>query len=151
MKNTVFKKIGVVIIAVIACLTTATTAFALYYPQSYYDKISWTYEYSAPYTRSYNCLGYATGSMIWEWPWGKSNPTDAQVTAYLKKKGYYVSNKYPHIISYGTSNEITHFSKVTGSEWCRAKWGGLERFNHHSYDPYTKNGGYGKKVTVYSK
>lgn len=109
MRKRVFKKVAVVAITIVACLSTATTAFALYYPKAYYDKISWNYEYSGPYTNSYNCLGYATGSMKWEWPWRQSNPTNAQVTAYLKEKGYYVSDKYPHIISYGTSSNITHF------------------------------------------
>ncbi len=133
-------------------LTIGTTAYALTNSKSFYDKISWTWEYSAPATTSYNCLGYATGSMKWEWPWGVDNPTDAQVTNYLKKKGYIDSSKYPEIISYGKSKDvITHFSKVTGTEWCRAKWGSLERFNHNSYDPYYVNSIYGKKINIYSK
>ena len=66
MKRKFIKKIATMVIALVACLAMATTAFALYYPKSFYDKISWTYEYSAPYTQNYNCLGYATGSMKWE-------------------------------------------------------------------------------------
>lgn len=55
MRKRVFKKVAVVAITIVACLSTATTAFALYYPKAYYDKISWNYEYSGPYTNSYFC------------------------------------------------------------------------------------------------
>ena len=150
MKN--LKIVIATLFVMIACFGMITTVFALTKPDSFYNGISWTWQYSAKATSSYNCLGYATGSMTWEWPWGSSNPTSSQVTTYLKKKGYTKSDKYPHIISYGTSSsKITHFSKVTGTEWCRAKWGSLERFNHHSYDPYYHNSIYGKKIAIYSK
>lgn len=118
-----------------------TTAFALYYPDEFYSNRSWTYTYDGPTSNSYNCLGYATGSMTWEWPW-YGTPTDSQVTAYLGNKGYTAFlNGQPYqakIISYGTTSSVTHFSKSSqtlGSS-CIAKWGGLERFQHGSWNPY---------------
>jgi len=127
-----------------------TTTFALYHPDSWYNARCWTWVYSAPYTNSYNCLGYATGSMVWEWPWTGYNPTKSQVTTYLAGKGYSAtgSSIRAEIIAYGTTSAITHFSKVTGTAWCRAKWGGLERFNHNSWDPYTALL-YGPQVQIY--
>ncbi|MFA5604053.1 MAG: hypothetical protein WDA12_04335 [Bacilli bacterium] len=123
---------------------------ALYYPDSYYDAVSWIYQYQAPYTWSYNCLGWATGSMTFEWPsnWGNGG-TKQQVDSYMIFKGYKVSNLSPslkstRIISYGPSvNNITHFSKVTPTA-VTAKWGSLERFTHFiSIDPYYANSDYG--------
>lgn len=151
MVKKIYMKIAVLCSLVLMILAVGNTAFALVNPKSFYNSISWTWEYSAPASTKYNCLGYATGSMTWEWPWSKE-PTSEQVTKYLKKKGYIASSKYPEIISYGPSkNKITHFSKVTGKEWCRAKWGSLERFNHHSYNPYHEKSLYGKKIQIYSK
>lgn len=125
---------------------------ALYYPDSFYDSISWTWYYSAPYTTSYNCLGYATGSMTWEWPssWG-SGATQAQVDSYLAGLGYNTNHDwYPQIVSYGSSsNYITHFSKVTGDVWVRAKWGSLERFNHGNWNPYYADSLYGLQRRIY--
>jgi hypothetical protein len=139
-----------IVILTICLLGMAMIAmYALYYPDSFYDNISWTWYYSAPYTSSYNCLGYATGSMTWEWPWGYYNPTTSQVNSYLAGKGYSTSGSWPRIISYGSYYSITHFSKVTGTSWCRAKWGGLERFNHGSWDPYYASSIYGPKVKQY--
>lgn len=123
--------------------------YALVKPDSFYDSISWTWYYSAPATTSYNCLGYATGSMTWEWPWGSSNPTYTQVDSYLSSRGYSSSGSVESIIAYGSLYGITHFSKVTGTSWCRAKWGSLERFNHGSWDPYYHSSVYGPKVRTY--
>lgn len=67
------KKILIITILFLSTLLfTSTTVNALTYDDSFYDSISWTWSYSAPATTSYNCLGYATGSMTWEWPsnWG---------------------------------------------------------------------------------
>lgn len=145
------EKIKIIIMLLLCVLTvslSSATVYALCHEDSYYDAISWTWEYSAPATRDYNCLGYATGSMTWEWPWS-GKPTDSEVTAYLEDKGYSTSGKWAYIISYGSSSEIKHFSKVTGTSWCRAKWGRLERFNHGSWDPYVHEGVYGPQVTIY--
>lgn len=67
----------------------------MYYPDSFYDSISWTWYYSAPYTTSYNCLGYATGSMTWECPssWG-SGAAQAQVeTKKFEANSWITENK----------------------------------------------------------
>lgn len=139
------------LICLAAIMTVGITANALYYPDSFYDDISWTWYYSATYTNSYNCLGYATGSMTWEWPsaWG-SVATQSEVDSYMSGLGYSTTSGETKIISYGPgSNDIAHFSKVTGTSWCRAKWGGLERFNHNSYDPYYSSSIYGSKQRYY--
>lgn len=149
MKNTK-KNIITMITAVVIVISSTITASALTMPDSFYDGISWTWYYSDVATTDYNCLGFATGSMVWEWPWGADNPTDSQVTSYLSGKGYKTSGKWPQILSYGSSSSnIVHFSKVTGEVWCRAKWGSLEKFNHGSYDPYYHNSVYGSLVRKY--
>ena len=124
---------------------------ALYYDTSYYDAISWVYTYQAPYTSSYNCLGWATGSMTWEWPsiWGES-ATYSQTTNYLVAKGYYLGSTpgvltlTTKIIAYGPSSEkITHFAKVSNKN-VTAKWGQLERFSHgQNANPYYSSSAYG--------
>jgi len=131
------------IISTFLSLALTLTVSALYYPTTFYTNRSWTYQYAGTYTSSYNCLGYATGSMRWEWPWGASNPTSANVTTYLSNTYGLTSFSWgtpyqPKIISYGTSSGITHFSKVpTGaSGYCYAKWGQLELFKHNSLNPY---------------
>lgn len=132
----------------------ATSAYALTYPDSFYDSIAWTWwynpTYDGPATSSYNCLGYATGSMYWEWPWGGRNPSDYEVTTYLSNKGYSKDNIFPTIISYGTASSITHFSKVVDSTVTRAKWGHLERLTSGSWDPYYTSS-YGHPVSKYRK
>lgn len=80
---------------------------------------------------------------------GYSNPSSSQVDTYLSGKGYSKSGNWAQIVSYGWSSNITHFSKVTGTEWSRAKWGSLERFNHNSWDPYYHNSVYGPQVQIY--
>jgi hypothetical protein len=149
------KKIFILVTVIILLIAMSSTAFALYYPDSFYDAISWIYSYSATYTTSYNCLGYATGSMTWEWPsvWG-SVATQAEVDSYLDGLGYdpTTSHTAAWIISYGpSSNNITHFSKVTGTSWCRAKWGSLERFNHGDHSPYYSDSDYGLLRRMYYK
>lgn len=147
------KRIIVIAIMVLSILLLASQAVsALTLPDSEYDKISWTWQYSAPATSSYNCLGYATGSMTWEWPssWG-DGATKAQVDSYMASLGYrdYIYDAF--ILAYGPDvNYITHFSKVTGTNWCRAKWGHLERFNHASYDPYYHTSLYGALQIKYT-
>ena len=137
--------ISLVVLVMLLCLGQAVNAYTLVEPESFYDSVSWTWYYSDAATRSYNCLGYATGSKTWEWPssWGRAATKD-QVDSYLATLGY---KEYPYdafILAYGPSqNQITHFSKVTGLEWCRAKWGSLELFNHGSYDPYYHDSSYG--------
>ena len=147
------KKILIITILFLSTLLfTSTTVNALTYDDSFYDSISWTWSYSAPATTSYNCLGYATGSMTWEWSsnWG-SGATKEQVDSYLATLGYrpYIYDAF--ILAYGPSeNCITHFAKVTGTSWCRAKWGQLERFNHSNYDPYYHSSEYGALQIKYT-
>lgn len=148
MKNKI-KKISFIVLSLTTFLISSVTVLALVEPDSFYDSISWTWSYSAEATTSYNCLGYATGSMTWEWPWGYSNPTSSQVDSYLSEKGYATSGNWAYIVSYGSTSNITHFSKVTGTEWSRAKWGSLERFNHNSWDPYYHDSVYGPQVQIY--
>lgn len=150
MKN---KKIVIITIMVLGILLFLSQEVkALTYDDSFYDSISWNWSYSAPATTSYNCLGYATGSMTWEWPsnWG-TGATKAQVDSYLATLGYRTSIYDPFILAYGPNeNYIVHFSKVTGTSWCRAKWGQLERFNHGSYDPYYHDSVYGALQIKYT-
>ncbi len=143
------KKTAFILIVVVLFAMFSASVFGLYYPDSYYDAISWTWSYSDTYTTSYNCLGYATGSMVWEWPWGSSNPTLAQANSYLTSLGYSTSGTNAYILAYGPSSLVTHFSRVTGTSWCRAKWGSLERFNHGSWDPYYYSSVYGRLMQRY--
>lgn len=132
--------------------TSIANAQSLKYDKSFYDSYSWTWYYSNKATTAYNCLGFATGSMTWEWPssWG-AGATKAQVDSYLATKGYRPYIYDPFILAYGPSeNYITHFSKVTGLEWCRAKWGALELFNHGSHDPYYHDTPYGALQIKYT-
>lgn len=130
---------------------------ALYYDKSYYDAISWIYTYQAPDSWGYNCLGWATGNMYWEWPssWGYA-ATKSDVNAYLAVQGYKsglnTGLKSIKIVAYGQSaNSIVHFSKVTPTE-VSAKWGALERFSHGiSMDPYYADGVYGSPMAYYYK
>jgi hypothetical protein len=136
------KRVMIISLTLLIVILASTPAFALYYPNQFYDDRSWTWEYNAPLTSSYNCLGYATGSMYWEWPWGGSDPTASQAAWYLSTYYGYQSFNWgtpyiPKIVSYGTSSDIGHFSKVpAGASYSIAKWGSLERFKHYSWNPY---------------
>ncbi len=133
-------------------LGKVVNAYTLVQPESFYNEMSWNWHYAGPATRSYNCLGYATGSKTWEWPsyWG-AGATKAQVDSYLATLGYRPYIYDPFILAYGPNlNYITHFSKVTGLEWCRAKWGELELFNHGSHDPYYHSSDYGALQIKYT-
>mgnify|MGYP001029710498 FL=1 len=124
---------------------------ALFFDQSYYDAISWIYIYQDTYTKSYNCLGWATGSMVFEWPssWG-TGATQLQVNAYLALQGYKNTTlnfgaQSTKIVAYGPSaNSIVHFSKVTPTE-VTAKSHAL------SMDPYYANSDYGSPRVYYYK
>lgn len=140
-----------VVVSLAILLASPSAASALYYPTAYYNSIAWTWAYDATWTSLYNCLGYATGSMIWEWPWG-GNPPSSTVDSYLASKGY-VKSYYPYqprIISYGTTSGIRHFSRVPAgtSNTSVAKWGGLERMKSASRDPYYSSS-YGYWVAMY--
>lgn len=146
------KKAAFIVLSLVTVLLMSTTVYALVMDVSFYNGMSWTWSYNAEATGAYNCLGYATGSMTWEWPWGAQKPSSSQVSAYLASKGYTTvssSGNTPRIISYGWSSNITHFSLVTGTDRCRAKWGALERFNHNSWDPYYHDSDYGPQVQIY--
>lgn len=145
-----FKIITLSLLMAAVCMPLSKVK-ALYKDTSYYDAISWVYTYQAPYTSSYNCLGWATGSMTFEWPviWGEG-ATQSQVINYLNAKGYYVGTA-PAILTYNTKilaygpsdNKITHFSKVSNKN-VTAKWGSLERFSHGQHaDPYYSTSDYG--------
>lgn len=145
--------IGIMVLGILMCLISSVKAYTLVMPNSFYDEISWTWYYSDSATSSYNCLGYATGSKTWEWPssWGGA-ATKAQVDSYLSTLGYEPYQYDPFILAYGPSqNQITHFAKVTGLEWCRAKWGQLELFNHGNHDPYFHSTDYGALQIKYTK
>lgn len=158
MKKNVF---GVMLFTILS-IAIASSAYALYYPTKFYTNRSWTYIYNGPLSTNYNCLGYATGSMYWEWPWS-GNPTKSQVASYLKTKYGYKNYSWgtplkPSIISYGTSGAIMHFSKIPNADLgdCYAKWGSLERFKHQSWNPYNVGSDswgsfYGKAVETYNK
>lgn len=145
-----FKIIALSLLMAVVCMPLSKVK-ALLRETSYYDAISWVYTYQAPYTNSYNCLGWATGSMTFEWPiiWGEG-ATQTQVVNYLKAKGYYVGTApavlttSTRILAYGpSSNKITHFAKVSNKN-VTAKWGGLERFSHGQHaDPYYSTSDYG--------
>ena len=146
------KKIMISLMLVVSIAILSISAFALVKPDSFYNSISWTWHYAGPDTPSYNCLGFATGAMYWEWPWGGNNPTLSQVSSYLSGKGYRTTGTWAYILAYGPStSQITHFSKVTGDTWCRAKWGQLELFNHGSWDPYYASSSYGSLRQRYYK
>lgn len=139
------------------------TLGALYYPNEFYSHRVTSYTYTAPVTSSYNCLGYATGSMIWEWPWNLTyKPTPENVAFHLNATYGYNTTTVGNgtIISYGTSSEITHFSKAIGLTSVEAKWGQLERFTHSSRNcyPAVNSGtdtwgsyGYGVAIAGYKK
>jgi len=133
-------------------LAGASSSFAqLCKPASDYDAVSWTWSYLGPCSTTYNCLSYALGiTTSWTWPWGGSNPTGSQVTTYLRTKGYYSSGYNAKIISYGPStSSITHFSKITSTSTCAAKWGSANLLGHGSWDPYYATSVYGSKRSVY--
>lgn len=120
-------------------------------PASDYDELSWTWSYAGPCTNSYNCLGYAIGTMVWEWPWDASCATDRQVRTFLATKGFYSYGYNAKIVTYGSSTDcIKHFAKVTGSSTVRAKCGGANLLDHGSWDPYYPDSDYGEKQDVYN-
>lgn len=141
-------------LVVLLLLANVSSAYALYYPASYYDARAYNWQEAGPYTSTYNCLAYALGyTDRWIWPWGSSNPTNSQVNAYMSYYGYNnVGYGYPianaKIISYGTSSSICHFNKAF-TNGSRAKWGSLELMNHTNYYPYKPSPGYGSPVTTY--
>ncbi len=148
--------VPLILFTILCTFTFNNRVKALYNPTSYYDAISWIYTYDATYTPSYNCLGWATGSMTWEWPslWG-SAATKSQVDAYLISKGYYSvssTSTVKKIIAYGSStSSIVHFAKVNSGA-VSAKWGQLERFTHGiSINPYISTGVYGSSRAYYAK
>lgn len=158
IKNVRKKFLGLVMTLTILSMVSISVC-ALMYSDSFYNSISWTWEYNAPATDSYNCLGYATGSMDYEWPWGASNPTSAQVDSYFNDGIWYNYTSHPYgspyqpkIISYGSSSSIKHFSKVPvgASGYCIAKWGPAERFKHYSWSPYYSSSVYGSAVRIYN-
>ena len=145
--------IGIIALGIWLFFTQVVNAYSLVYPESFYNSISWTWYYADTATPTYNCLGFATGSRTWEWPssFGSSSATKAQVDSYLSTLGYRPSTYDPFILAYGENvNSITHFSKVTGLEWCRAKWGQLELFNRGSHDPYYHSSSYGALQIKYT-
>lgn len=159
------KKILTLLLTTFLISSISVTVYALVQPKSYYDAISWTWSEDGPYSLNYNCLGYATGSYNWEWPWGSSNPTSSQVNSYLSGKGYssidyasFSSRPYAYssakIASYGSSSSnITHFSRIinNNANTCKAKWGQLEVIAHGSINPYYSSSIYGSAQRIYSK
>jgi hypothetical protein len=150
------KRVFVFVAAFLVLLVGAASLYStLCKTESYYDARSWTWSYdgNGSCTYFYNCLGHATGSRYWEWPWGATDPSSSQMTTYLQSKGYTTNSNYtPAIISHGYSWKIKHVSKVTGGSTCDAKWGALNLLDHGSWNPYyTDSESYGAKVKVYYK
>lgn len=134
--NKLYRKIMVIII--ITSLFSIS-ANALYFPTYFYDNRASSYTKIGDVDSDYNCLAYSLGiTNDWVWPWGASNPSpyQAQNTLNLLYGLDETSVFQGEIIAYGNSNEITHFSKESGFNTCKAKWGGLELFSHNSRDPY---------------
>lgn len=104
-----------------------------------------------------NCLGWVLGrENMWIWPWGKNNPTVAELTNFLKIYGYKYSGNYvlsAKIYAFGTSTQVTHVARGLGVGPLKipmdAKWGQYEVFNHRNTDPYTRYS-YGPRVATYS-
>lgn len=70
----------------------------------------------------------------------------------MNGKGYtFKSSKQSasKIVVYGRNNAVTHFSRITGSTTCRAKWGPSERFDHASLGPCYSSGIYGSVYGYY--
>lgn len=142
-------KISIIIsLAFLITFSIYTVAYALVWPPSEYDNIAWTWAEVGPADDLYNCLGYATGSYGWEWPWGEWLPWDSEVTSYLNTKGYYVNSNLPSIISYGDLYAVQHFARTSGSNATIAKWGPLEVMWSGSWDPYYTSS-YGHPVNYY--
>ena len=118
-KRKALSKISTFVLAMVICFGSfQSVAYAadLTKSKSFYDSISWTWFYSDKAIPSYNCLGFATGSMTWEWPssFGRDYATKAQLDSYLAKKGYRPYQYDPFILAYGpVADQITHFAKVT--------------------------------------
>lgn len=148
------KSVLVASLVIMFLLASVSSAYALYYPASFYNARAYNWQEIGPYTNTYNCLAYALGHTDrWVWPWGSSNPTNSQVNAYMSNRGYNnVGYGYPianaKIISYGTSSSIVHFGKAF-PDVSRAKWGSLELMKHNGYNPYKPSPGYGSAVTTY--
>lgn len=125
-------------VSIILMGVLSMAAVAMYYPNSFYDARAKTWTYEGPVDTSYNCLGYATGSMTFEWPW-RGNATTADVNNYLEK--YYNLTEYtsgPYAVkihAYGTTDNVVHFAKSDGRDII-AKWGQLELISSETWDPY---------------
>jgi hypothetical protein len=155
------KRVCGILLAVALILPAAPAhAFALHYPASYYDRIAWTWQYYAPYSRTYNCLAYSLGiTDRWVWPWGSGYPSALQVTEYMRGRGHPPCPRTgsPRIIAYGVPpsrydpvrwGAVDHFSKVIGPGATRAKWGSLEVMTSQSWSPYYRFS-YGIPVAYY--
>lgn len=157
------------ILSLVTICLTSIVAYAAHITPAVANNMSWSWEYydtSGNGDESYNCLGYATGSYTWEWPWPivQTNVYSSDVNQYLNTKYGYsnvdfsnknvVSNSKWKIVSYGPGyNQIAHFSKVTplNPDYCIAKWGRGERFYHYSLDPYYSSSSYGDARVIYYK
>lgn len=108
---------------------------------------SWTIKNTS--NVNYNCLAFALGNTsTWEWQWGASNPTVSQVNTFMTGKGYVTATSSDaKIIAYGSTSNVTHFSKKTGASTIDAKWGQLEVMTSTSLSPYTSV--YGPAIAYY--
>lgn len=129
-------------LVVVLALLVPQVALAATTTPAQRNAISWTWTYNAPGTDTYNCLAYALGytnSWIWPLSWGNS-PSLTTVTAWMNgwpgKTYNSTKQSTSKIVVYGRNSAVTHFSKITGSSTCCAKWGRAERFNHGSLGPY---------------
>lgn len=161
MKGLMTKKKGLIILTcLVTVLLLSISAFALYMPDLFYSNRCSTYSYLGPVNPNYNCLAYAMGYSSWEWPWGASNPQPYLVDSYMVMHGKRkVTVATGNIISYGSSSQITHFSKAVAFQTVEAKWGELELFTHYLRSPYPEIGagsdqwgtyGYGTAISGYN-
>lgn len=150
------------LLALVLVFGGATSALAMYYPDSFYDAIAYSWEYEGPVDDDYNCLAYAIGNTSsWVWPWGANNPNSDQVDAAMSSWGYdayfYGSPFAPDVISYvddanytGTDDdEVVHFAKAFSDGTIISKWGQLELIKSDSWSPFKTSGGYGPARKVY--
>lgn len=147
MKKTL--AVGIVTFCIIMSITYHASALIL--PKSSYDALCKNYTFSSTGTAVYNCFAYSVGiTNKWEWPWGASNPTIAQVDSYLKSTYNLIPVTAPYmpkVMVHGTSGKVAHFSKATSSTVSYSKFGQCEIFKHEGWDVF--RGSYGSLMKQY--
>lgn len=118
------KKLIALTLVLCLSLLSGVSVYALYYDESFYDLIAWTWEEYATYDFDYNCLVYAIGDTdTWHWPSDDETCTIIDAEIYLASYGYDYSafESNPTILYYGQSTDlIEHFAKKVGTSTSRA-------------------------------